>query len=312
MVNPGAMLDSMFRRARNVSWDLGTGRVGVRQKNALITLKENAQGRKTLVRNPLDAFSMKIPAFALLTPPAGLTPGDLIVSDPDARDNGSNLSFFLKSHGVQDDGDLTNAEINVLGLNGQRSNYAVADILFMESGVLAVKSIVGNGVFGNEKSLLPMLFLMKGAGKGKKTDIGKLFGLMALFGSDGFSSMFGGPQAGTGSMEELKKETGGFSMEGLMPMMLMSSIFKGGEGGMGNLMQMLMFSRMTGADMKGMAPMLALSGMLSGEEGPFSGLFDMDDEDEEEDDEEEEEEEDDEEEEEEAPRKNPPSGRSRY
>lgn len=289
------LMKSMFQRVKGTVWDFTTGQIGVKRGEALVTLTKKGS-RFTLTRNPLDMFSVKVPAWGVLTPVASLIEGDLIVLDTDYEyDDPSNIGFFLKAKGVSETDAITNATISVIDLAGKRSDISVADNPYMQSGVLVVKNIMSLGV-GNGNQMFSLIFLMKMQGKGSKADLGKLLGLTALFGGGQFSNLFGNfaPVDGDNGAHGEKADN---TLMKIMPMIMAGQFFGGGNGGGGGLMQTFlmaqMMSQMSGGtfDFTKMAPMFAMS-TLMGESG--SNLFGCnngeDDEEEEEEDEDEDEE----------------------
>jgi hypothetical protein len=80
-------MKTMFAPVENVKYDLATGQTGIVTEGGLITLGSD----DTIEQNPMDFFSLALPAFAVLTPVAQVRRGDIIVSQ------GKAYSFVLES-----------------------------------------------------------------------------------------------------------------------------------------------------------------------------------------------------------------------
>ena len=80
-------MGTMFAQIDNVKYDLATGLTGIVTDGGLVTLGAD----DTLDQNPMDFFSLALPAFAMLTPAKDIRRGDIIVS------NGKAYAFVLES-----------------------------------------------------------------------------------------------------------------------------------------------------------------------------------------------------------------------
>ena len=69
-------MGTMFAQVDNVKYDLASGQTGIVTDGGLVTLGSDG----ALDQNPMDFFSLELPAFAMLTPAKDIKRGDIIVS----------------------------------------------------------------------------------------------------------------------------------------------------------------------------------------------------------------------------------------
>ena len=69
-------MTNLFAQVDNVKYDLATGQTGIVTDGGLVTLGSDG----ALDQNPMDFFSLELPAFAMLTPAKDIQRGDIIVS----------------------------------------------------------------------------------------------------------------------------------------------------------------------------------------------------------------------------------------
>lgn len=109
-------MQTMFRPIDNVSYDIASGSTGIKTSAGLVTLGKD----DVLDQNPLDFFSMEIPAFAMLTPATEVKRGDILVSDGKAYG-------FLLEDGVReqtsDEDDASKASIQTMNVQGHISRF---------------------------------------------------------------------------------------------------------------------------------------------------------------------------------------------
>lgn len=216
-------MGTMFAQIDNVKYDLASGQTGIVTDGGLVTL--GADG--ALDQNPMDFFSMELPAFAMLTPASEIKRGDIIVS------NGKAYGFILepglkpaqKSRAkvvVQDDGDpeeaVTKGELQTINVQGHVSRFRPKRVTMMgvTDGLTVVRSF-GN-MFGTQgtnqttqnpmqamlplmlmsksgtsdmKSMLPLLMMSGGiGGSGNNNMMSNPLMMMALMGDGGFGDLF--------------------------------------------------------------------------------------------------------------------------
>ena len=95
-------MGSLFVEISNVKYDLATGSTGIVTQGGLVTLSKDDH----LDQNPMDFFSLALPAFAILTPAKDVKRGDIIVSDGELEDAekkvlddlGRRLGFSLNNY----------------------------------------------------------------------------------------------------------------------------------------------------------------------------------------------------------------------
>lgn len=124
-------MSAMIQPIENVTYDLQSGLTGISTRTGIITYDG-----KELSKNPLDFFSMPIPAFAMLTPVSQVTEGDILVSD------GKAYGFIQE---ITDTGSL-----RTINMQGHQSRFVPTKVNMMgiEKGVNIVKSFTS--MFGNQ------------------------------------------------------------------------------------------------------------------------------------------------------------------
>lgn len=218
--NMEAALDRVFnmvgKKVDNVVWDLSTMELGILDnEDGVYTLGKQVdeEGNVTFeyTLNPLDMFSMSVPAFAIRTPLDQVTIGDLIVV------NSKTMGFVV-------DIDVEKDRVKVLRKTGTIGWVTPPKVQFLQNkGVLVVKNILNAG----DNQMLATL-LMMGDDFGGDT-MGKLVALSMFSGNGGLFNMGGGDNP----------------FGNLMPLMLMKDGFNGDPGSM---MKMIMLSTMMGAN----------------------------------------------------------------
>lgn len=164
-------MTSMFRPVENVSYDLQTGLTGIKTNGGLITLGDD----DVLEQNPMDFFSLEIPAMAMLTPTKDVQRGDIIVSD------GKAYAFVLET-GLADDEEASKASIRTMNMQGHISRFRPKRVSMMgiNDGLTIVRSF--GSMFGGSSSggmdmssLLPLMLM-----SGEKTDMSSILPLMMM------------------------------------------------------------------------------------------------------------------------------------
>ena len=186
------LMASMFSQVENVSYDLSTGKTGIKTDAGFLSLGDD----NVLNQDPLDFFSMEIPAFAMLTPMKDIKRGDLLVN------NGKAYAFLLQDGFVSTEPDsngiqtlLTNPyerkSIETMGANGHVSRYVPKKVSMMgvTNGLLVVRSFTnlfgsGDSPDNAMQSMLPMLLMMNQK-DGKDSGMESMLPLMMMSGMAG-------------------------------------------------------------------------------------------------------------------------------
>lgn len=180
-------MSTMFQSIENVSYDLATGLTGIKTEGGLVTM--GADG--TLEQNPMDFFSMEIPAFAMVTPVAEVKVGDLLVS------NGKAYAFIIENGMIPADMNADREEapkrsIRALNWQGHETRFRPKKVSMMgiNDGMTVVRSF-GN-LMGNQNqkgtggfdmsSMLP--FMMMGALGDGKSDMKSMLPLLMMSGGN--------------------------------------------------------------------------------------------------------------------------------
>lgn len=257
-----AMMNRTMKKVDGVVWDLMTGVVGIKTKDAIRTLDvldtttdaEGVVSHTYGVKEDLMAmFAYTIPAFAIAKPIELVVPGDLIAF----KDN-STFGWVTENLG---------ATVNILKGDGTSTNYRPNKVNMIGAGgantVLVVTSLMGMFPQGQETAglgnlqsmLLPMLML-----GGEGGDTGALDKMLPLLLMSTINQGAAGAQ--------------GQAAGGMNPMMLMMLMNKdkGSSGGFGDIdpmMLMMMSGGMGGgAAAGGMNPMMMMA--LMGKNSPFA------------------------------------------
>jgi hypothetical protein len=203
------LLDRFFRKADNVVWDLMSGRLGFKTREGIVTLDGEGDDAVPSI-NPLDGFSMELPAFGQQTPIDQVKIGDMILQ-------ANNVGWVVE---------LKGKSIRLLRPNGDRVTFTPpkTQILDFGSGVMVVRSLInmlpgGAGGLGNLQSMLVPMMLM---GDGDM-DMEKMLPMMLLMNGANATSADGAanPLAGlTGAL-------GGAGGGGLMQTMMLMQMMKG-------------------------------------------------------------------------------------
>lgn len=223
-------MGTMFAQVDNVKYDLATGQTGIVTDGGLITLGDDNH----LDQNPMDFFSLELPAFAILTPASQIKRGDIIVS------NGKAYGFILEG-GIKPSATRTGR------------GKAAAPAAEVEEGAEADQIIKGElstiNVQGHVSRFRPRKVSMMGV-----TD-----GLTVVRSFNNFM----GNQEGNQSNNMMAQ---------LMPLMMMSKMGSTGSTGFKELLPLMMLSQMGGGASGGMFsnPMMLMA--LMGD-GGIDGLF---------------------------------------
>lgn len=197
-------MTNMFAPVDNVKYDLASGQTGIVTDGGLVTLGSDG----ALDQNPMDFFSLELPAFAMLTPAKDIQRGDIIVS------SGKAYGFILEPGlkpaqrgrakvDVATDPEaetVTKGELQTINVQGHVSRFRPKRVTMMgvSDGLLVVRSF--NNLFGapgtNQaaqnpmQAMLPLMLMSKGNGSG---DLKSLLPLMMMGGMGGGQNMMSNP-----------------------------------------------------------------------------------------------------------------------
>lgn len=239
--------DSMFRIIKDVVWDLHSGDIGIKKGENTYTLEMGeGENNYTLRDNPLQFFSLPIPAWATRVPISTLKRGDVVVLKDDT------LVFFIEQAEKE-------SQIRVLRTDGSASTVDVGMnvLLGQENSILCVRNILGTGGVAGQ---LPMLLLLMERG-GDETDIGRILALSMLTNQEGGDGGGGGLN---GMLPLLLMGGGGGGMSDMLPLLMLSQ--NGGGGDMNSLLPFLLLGK-GGGDNKSLLLMLMMGGGLGGATG---------------------------------------------
>ena len=201
-------MTNLFAQVDNVKYDLATGQTGIVTDGGLVTLGSDG----ALDQNPMDFFSLELPAFAMLTPAKDIKRGDIIVS------GGKAYGFILEpglkpaarttraKQAVETDPEakaeeITKGELQTINVQGHVSRFRPKRVTMMgvSDGLLVVRSF--NNLFGapgtNQaaqnpiQAMLPLMLMSKGNGSVGIAD--KLPLLMMMGGMSGGQNMMSNP-----------------------------------------------------------------------------------------------------------------------
>lgn len=232
------LMNRMFRKIGGLVWDITSGGLGIASNEGIFTLTTEGEGDTVsfgISVNPIDAFGVSVPAFAMNTPLEQVEVGDIIVGDTKI------LGWVIEVRG---------ASLKLLDQNGMTKNYTPPKVAIVgTNGVLVVKNLFnltgGNGgLAGVQNSLLPLLAL------GGDVNFDKIMPLILMQSMSGTTPAAGAAGAAAAN-----------PMASMLPFLLMS---KGGKGGLGDIdpMMLMMMSGGLGGGAGAMNPMMlmALSG----------------------------------------------------
>ena len=196
-------MSTMFAPVDNVKYDLATGQTGIITDGGLVTLGSDG----ALDQNPMDFFSLELPAFAILTPAAEIKRGDIIVS------NGKAYGFILEgglkppSRGrakaaVETEDPTAEAvlkgELSTINVQGHVSRFRPRKVQMMgvSDGLTVVRSFTNlfgapaaEGISVNPMAaMLPLMLMSK---SGSVNQMEKLLPLMMMGGMGGSVGMGG-------------------------------------------------------------------------------------------------------------------------
>jgi len=193
-------MSTMFAQIDNVKYDMATGQTGIVTEGGLVTL--GADG--TLDQNPMDFFSLELPAFAMLTPAAEIKRGDIIVS------GGKAYAFILEAGlkpqdpEAENEEQVTKGELRTINVQGHVSRFRPRKVQMMgiSDGLTVVRSFTN--LFGNMESKNPMenmlpLLLMS------KNENTNLLPLMMMMGNSNMNPMMMMMLMGDGKFDSLFK-----------------------------------------------------------------------------------------------------------
>ena len=193
-------MTNMFAPVDNVKYDLASGKTGIVTDGGLVTLGSDG----ALDQNPMDFFSLELPAFAMLTPAKDIQRGDIIVS------SGKAYGFILEPGlkpaqrgrakvNVTTDPEaetVTKGELQTINVQGHVSRFRPKRVTMMgvSDGLLVVRSF--NNLFGQPgadqatqnplQAMLPLMLMSK-SGNGNQME--KLLPLMMMGGMGGQNMM---------------------------------------------------------------------------------------------------------------------------
>lgn len=192
-------MTNLFAQVDNVKYDLATGQTGIVTDGGLVTLGSDG----ALDQNPMDFFSLELPAFAMLTPAKDIKRGDIIVS------GGKAYGFILEPglkpapRGRAKDAEVAadpeadkvaKGELQTINVQGHVSRFRPKRVTMMgvSDGLLVVRSFTN--LFGapsaeqqNPMQAMLPLMLMSKSGNGNQME--KLLPLMMMGGMGGQNMM---------------------------------------------------------------------------------------------------------------------------
>lgn len=200
-------MTNMFAPVDNVKYDLASGQTGIVTDGGLVTLGSDG----ALDQNPMDFFSLELPAFAMLTPAKDIQRGDIIVS------SGKAYGFILEpglkpaarttraKQAVETDPEakaeeITKGELQTINVQGHVSRFRPKRVTMMgvSDSLLVVRSF--NNLFGQPgadqatqnplQAMLPLMLMSK-SGNGNQME--KLLPLMMMGSMGGGQNMMNNP-----------------------------------------------------------------------------------------------------------------------
>ena len=194
-------MTNMFAPVDNVKYDLASGQTGIVTDGGLVTLGSDG----ALDQNPMDFFSLELPAFAMLTPAKDIQRGDIIVS------GGKAYGFILepglkpaqrgRAKAVVDEAvdpaseAVTKGELQTINVQGHVSRFRPKRVTMMgvSDGLLVVRSFANLFCAPSAEqqnpmaAMLPLMLMSKGNGSVGIAD--KLPLLMMMGGMSGQNMM---------------------------------------------------------------------------------------------------------------------------
>ena len=197
-------MGTMFAQVDNVKYDLASGQTGIVTDGGLVTLGSDG----ALDQNPMDFFSLELPAFAMLTPAKDIQRGDIIVS------GGKAYGFILepglkpaqrgRAKAVVDEAvdpaseAVTKGELQTINVQGHVSRFRPKRVTMMgvSDGLLVVRSFAN--LFGAPSAeqqnpmaaMLPLMLMSKGNGS---VGIADKLPLLMMMGGMGGQNMMSNP-----------------------------------------------------------------------------------------------------------------------
>lgn len=218
-------MNTMFAPVENVKYDLATGQTGIVTDGGLITLGSD----DTIEQNPMDLFSLALPAFAILTPVAQVRRGDILVANGKAHsfvlesglkpvasvpvkprgrrtkeqiaaDNAAAAEAAAKAEAEEEEGSTTTkAELSTITTQGHVSRFRPRKVQMMgiSDGLTIVRSftsLMGTVDQTNANpmtQLLPLMLMSKM--DGKNSDMSSMLPLLMLSGGMGGGNLMQNP-----------------------------------------------------------------------------------------------------------------------
>ena len=202
-------MTNLFAQVDNVKYDLATGQTGIVTDGGLVTLGSDG----ALDQNPMDFFSLELPAFAMLTPAKDIKRGDIIVSggkaygfilEPGLKPAQRGRAKVVVDEAIDPASEtVTKGELQTINVQGHVSRFRPKRVTMMgvSDGLLVVRSF--NNLFGaqgtNEvaqnplQAMLPLMLMSKGNGSVGIADKLPLLMMMGGMGGMGGSNMMSNP-----------------------------------------------------------------------------------------------------------------------
>lgn len=227
----------MFRKIHGLVWNVLDGNVGIVQDKSVYTITVT-DGTGQVDVTPTDAFAVKIPAFAMITPHDQVNVGDLVCGVDTI------LGWVVEKAGasyklMDQHGHLKNYTLPKVKMAGIEGAMVVKNLFSLAGGATAGAAVGSNlglllAMGGEDKldDLLPLLLMTDGfsgaaapsAGGVAANPMASLLSMLLM--------MKGGLGSDSGS---------GSTMEKLLPLMMMGGM--GGAGGMNPMMLMMLMGK---------------------------------------------------------------------
>ena len=202
--NSNAVMNRFFRKVDGVVWDLMSGKVGIRTSDGIATLTKTAlpateasaetpapaRHSLSININPLESFSVPLPAFAQRTDPGAVEVGDLI-------HGAQRLLGWVSS--------INEKSFQIMKADGTHTTWSPpkVEMLGDNGGVMVVRSLLqfgGETGLGNlQGSLLPLMML---GGDKASGSLEKVLPMMLM-------------------MQSASGATSGAGMNAMMPLLMM-------------------------------------------------------------------------------------------
>ena len=195
------LMDRFFKKVPNVVWDLSTGRIGVKNKDGIVTMEGTGEDAQVSL-NMFDQFGIEVPAFAQSTPVDAVQVDDLIYS------NNKPLGWVIKKN---------DKSFRILKDDGTQTTWTAPKVLMMgldTGGVMVLRSLLNmlpggsGGLAGMQSMLMPMLMM-----GGDSLDLDSIMPMMLM------------SQVGAASPDGSVTPPMG-NMASMMPMLMMMGMMK--------------------------------------------------------------------------------------